>query len=505
MAEFNDLPIELLPFIIQYLVNLKPQHLAWPGQVSKAFYRCAVPKLYAFPMLHAVAGFDRSSNVAWNKVELDSLSFFAERYAFSNERIKLQVKQLLWTLANCPRLARFVVRLDIRYFPEVLGAAERDAVFSMCFKAIRNCRLLRSFAWTRDFSLSTRILYDLNRYCPNLDELEFNGRPNGNYDPKALVNFIGLRSISVFAPGPEVMGMFPMWMVRTGDSLRSLTLNSTSSNHLVTDVLLESIAVSLMRLEQIRIVGCRRVTHRGIYALFSKNIVGIRSLGLEGLSELFEMSEFVNNCQHTVALTHLHSFTITSPVTGVTSDWLTSLSQLLQSSPLQTFYLYTPGGVSSAAERLDDYPFVEELCKSHGGTLIQFGVLSLRVRLDTLDILVEKCGNLEQLFVWMEQDDLIFFPSTVSRAKFLQSIHLNFVLWPGYHSDITLEGLHAIVKDCPSTVTQFGARNHETSLNNVYRIPVPRRDGSGFDMRVKLGPLENADTPEWLRGTVRVS
>ncbi|TDL27812.1 hypothetical protein BD410DRAFT_712707 [Rickenella mellea] len=461
--EFNDLPQELLPLIIQQIV--KPQHLAWSCPVSKMFYRYAVPRLY-----------ERAAIFAWYK--------------------EGKIREAPWTLANCPHLARHVRRLELRDFPKALTSTEHDGLISTCLQGIQNCHNLRTCTWTRDGSLSTPILDHLHQHCPNLQELEFNGHHNGNYDPRMLVNFIGLRRISVIMPSSEVVGVFPVWMDRTGETLRSLTLICRASP-LITDVVLESIAPSLTRLEQIHIAGCPKATHRGIYALISKNIVGITSLGLEGLSQVFGMTEFVHSCQHTTSLTRLRSITLTTPLTGVTSDWLTSISRLLHDSPLQIFRLYTSGGqLTSRAEHID-HQFVEELCRRHGGTLVQFGVLRLRVRLGTLKMLVERCARLEQLFVCVEKDDLPLFASTVSPAKNLRSIHITYRPSSSITTDerptLNREELLAIVKDCPSTVMQFGV---QTRVWQVERIPVLREDGSGIDMMVHLGPYESADVPE---------
>ena len=43
-AQFNDLPLELLPVVVQHL--LRPSHLATACLVNKAFYTFAVPLLY---------------------------------------------------------------------------------------------------------------------------------------------------------------------------------------------------------------------------------------------------------------------------------------------------------------------------------------------------------------------------------------------------------------------------------------------------------------------------
>lgn len=63
-----------------------------------------------------------------------------------------------------------------------------------------------------------------------------------------------------------------------------ITLQSTN---LLTDQLLEELARHLTRLESLYLVGCPKVTHKGLWAIVSANHGGLRGLGIETLSPAF--------------------------------------------------------------------------------------------------------------------------------------------------------------------------------------------------------------------------
>ena len=215
----------------------------------------------------------------------------------------MQVRELLWTLANCPHLARYVKKLgmyfivvisaklshsnllELRDFPKNLTSSEREDLFELCIRGIANCTSLSSCSWTRDGSLNTVILRTLQQNT-HLRELEINGHHNYYYDPLTLANFTGLRKISLIMPSGDVIKMLPSWLESTGDTLRVLSLVCKSAAQ-VTDTLLSSIAGNLQNLEELHLAGCPKVTHKGVSAILEANNTRIRALALEGLSASF--------------------------------------------------------------------------------------------------------------------------------------------------------------------------------------------------------------------------
>ncbi|KAG2095081.1 hypothetical protein BD769DRAFT_1655447 [Suillus cothurnatus] len=137
---FVDIPLELLPIIFDSVV--RAQHLAFLCLVNKSFNEFAIQRLYRRVYIYA-----------WHT------------------EAKSKVFLLFQTLSNCPRLAQYVSRLEIRAFPKALSS-------SSLHKRIRNCVNLKSCAWTRDGSLEAGDSPALQQ-CPQLKELEINGKDSG--------------------------------------------------------------------------------------------------------------------------------------------------------------------------------------------------------------------------------------------------------------------------------------------------------------------------------------
>lgn len=64
------------------------------------------------------------------------------------------------------------------------------------------------------------------------------------------------------------------------------------SSGLITDDLLESLSPDLTSLEYLNILGCPRVTYRGVWSIISKTVHGIIGLGLENLAHTFVRFSF---------------------------------------------------------------------------------------------------------------------------------------------------------------------------------------------------------------------
>ncbi|EIM87235.1 uncharacterized protein STEHIDRAFT_168052 [Stereum hirsutum FP-91666 SS1] len=373
MAQLHDLPLELLPLIIQHL--LKASHLASVCLVNHAFNDFAVPMLY-----------ERLVIYPWYK------------------DAKIKVAKLFKTLAEYPHHAKHVKRLEIRDFPKsLLGTSPSYlALLHDCMIGLQNCTTLKSCTWTRDGSLTSKILNALStRYVAHrspqdprthspeasfdlldtgfatfslasasvklnsaltsekkshsdsrldqamtrapLTELEINGHSEGNFDPVLLLKFDKLRKISLIMPSDGVLEMLPRWAGVTGATLTSLTLICKFSNH-VTDELLEAIAPSLNSLEHLYLAGCPKVTHKGVWAMIQANPAGIKGLGLEGLSTTFDMAMFAQNahkgtesCSGLISLT---SLTLTIHPSTITPAFTEGVLALLASSPLLHFQIY---------------------------------------------------------------------------------------------------------------------------------------------------------------------
>ncbi|KDQ56764.1 hypothetical protein JAAARDRAFT_36253 [Jaapia argillacea MUCL 33604] len=454
MACFLELPVELLPIIVQFVV--KPSHLALVCQTNKVFYRYAIPCLY-----------ERVLVFPWHR---DG---------------KSRVVKVFRTLAECPLLARHVRRLEIREFPKALSSEASDDLLANCTQGIKNCTNLIRCTWTRDGSLSSRVLESLLE-CPALEDLEINGHHNWQYDPQILWRFKNVSKVSLIMPSGPVIDVLPWWIKETRLRLRCLTLICKSSP-LVTDGLLEIIAPGLPNLEQLSLIGCPKVTHHGILSILASSRVGITTLGLEALSSAFDMAEFSHQVESSQALSQLRSITLTISETFV-AGWMANVQRLLASSPLEVFQVYTRGG-SLGPTMSDD--FCASVVDSHHSTLKRFSVHRMRVSLNAIDFICSRCTNLEQLFVVVDRESMRDLGPILSKAPRLRSVHINYpldaqsVLAPLRSRADVLSAL----QNCIAPITQFGCNTRVWQVSKSW--------GEGDEVsEVNLSPYENPDIPD---------
>ncbi|KAF9011769.1 hypothetical protein BDQ17DRAFT_1344798 [Cyathus striatus] len=478
MTEFTNLPLELLPCVLYHLQ--KSHHLTSTCLVSKIFYQFSVPELYR-----------RASIYSWHR------------------EAKIKVVLLFDTLSRCPQLAKYVRRLglllclcavlakldahsplraEIRDFPKSQANTEID-IAELILRGLRNCINLRSCTWTRDGSLTSDILKALQT-SDQLKELEINGHHEGNYDPVVLQSFGHLTKISLIMPSGAVVNQLIHWLSTTGDTLKSLTLICKSST-IITDDILESLAPNLSNLEQLHITGCPRVTQRGIWAVISANERGIGSLGLEGVSSQFGMPILADRCTRNNTLSHLRSITLTVHQQLIMHEWMTSVLNLLSSSPLEVFQVYSTGAFFESPTTDD---FWRKMVLAHGSRLTRLSVHRMLISLRAIREICEKCPSLGQLFIVVEPDYLAQLAECLSYAKRLKVVHINYPLEA--HTD-TLPILFEsdaleIVSKCSPTLTQFGCNAKVWQVEKVIEV---KDDGAVF-VRPKLSPYESPDIPE---------
>ncbi|KAH9030089.1 hypothetical protein EDB84DRAFT_1495359 [Lactarius hengduanensis] len=247
MALFSDLPLDLY---------LSSSPISRSGGccmlclVNHTFRTFSVPKLY-----------ERISIYAWQRSS------------------KLRVTQLFRTLAEHPNLACLVRQLVITNFPKAQDSFAYEHLGGW-FKRTRECVKLRCCTWTRDCSLTSRILKSLAKY---------------------LLQLLRLHKISLIRPSKPILEILPSWFQATGKSLTSLTLICKDDMY-ITDAYLNTVSPHLPRLERLHLVGCQRVTNEGTRDL--------KELSLENLSPHF--------LARAGGLTSLSSFTLT-----IHSNWST--------------------------------------------------------------------------------------------------------------------------------------------------------------------------------------
>ncbi|KAI0684903.1 hypothetical protein BC835DRAFT_588106 [Cytidiella melzeri] len=458
MSSFSSLPIELLSNILQHVI--RPSHLATLCLVNNAFYSFSAPVLY-----------HRAFIYAWHK---DG---------------KLKVVKLFRTLSEHPELAKYVEQLSIRDFPKAVATAELEQIMSVCLRGLQHCVNLRAFLWTRDGSLSTQILEVLHT-LPHLTALEINGHSERYYDPNVLLQFTRLQNITLILPGSRIMDILPAWAAKTASTLRHLTLIWQSTT-LLTDQVMEELAVHLTGLEFIHLVGCPRVTHRGLWAIILANKGKLRGLGMEVRSLAFDLSEFSSLCQQSKALRSLHSISIHIDTKLSSQRWTQHVMDLLACSPLQTFHLSSFSG-EATADLSDD--FCAAIVHSHFQTLRKFSVDRMRLSMAAIRDICNRCVGLERLFVVMQHEDLDALGACLSLAQNLRAFHATRSLGQGSEEALIVpeHKILSLVQKCGWKLSQIG---FYTRVMQVDRVAIRQNEGE-IRIEPRLVPYENPEIPE---------
>ncbi|KAG2134800.1 hypothetical protein DEU56DRAFT_404161 [Suillus clintonianus] len=457
MVRFVDIPLELLPLIFDSVV--RAQHLAFLSLVNKSFNEFAIPRLYQRVYIYA-----------WHT------------------EAKSKVVLLFQTLSSCPRLAHYVSRLEIRDFPKALSSSSYSNLLNLCIRGIRNCVNLRSCAWTRDGSLESPILLALQQ-CSQLTELEINGHDSGYYNPNILAQFSKLSRISLIMPSAQVIEVLPSWISATGPTLRNLTMICQTSS-LITDILLESLAPSMTELDQLFIMGCPKVTHRGIGEIVSTNRNGLTAIGLERLSPAFDMTLFNNICKEHQAFRRLRSITLAVHIETPLLTWTSHVTELLSTAPLEIFQIYA---TTPTVKVVITDEFWTSIVTMHGSRLKRISIDRMSISLDALRGICSQCSALEQLFIVTARINLDDVIRCFAAAQSLRAIHVNFYCEVNETEERSMmNDALRIVRHCPATVSQIGCDTRvwhvrrEVRMNDMaelYTVPI-------------LSRYENPDIPE---------
>ncbi|EIN14624.1 hypothetical protein PUNSTDRAFT_56361 [Punctularia strigosozonata HHB-11173 SS5] len=503
--QFHDLPVELLVDICAALS--KPSHLARVSLVNKTFCAFATPRLY-----------QRIYIYSWHKEG------------------KANIPKLFRTLAECIRLAQYVKYLEIRDFPRALTRESYASVMETCLVGIANCTNLKSCTWTRDGSMTSDVLRVLSG-LPALEFLAINGHSNGNYDPSVLRLLKRIKHISIIMPSSDVVNMLQPWVQELRGGLRGLTLICKASN-LITDELLTTLAVYVPGLEEFQLVGCPKVTHSGVAAVVSASQRGIKSLGLEGVSSVFDMTTFAHECHRTRAMIHLTSVTLSVPSAISKAMWLTSsddsgdtrspdvddrnsgaacspqiwfqsVLSLLNSSPLHHFHIYSSGGRVVLPDS-----FVRSIVDAHCTRLKRFSVHRMVIRLRAIKYICELCERLEDLFVHVHKGTFYDLGPVLQVSRTIEKVHVNIApdmalaIIPGGDDEpeddeeepiasassayVPPHVVLGVVRAAGERIVQFGCN---TRVYQVAKVPVVLPSGEVQIVR-ELRAYESPDIPE---------
>ena len=132
------------------------------------------------------------------------------------------------------------------------------------------------------------------------------------------------------------------------------------------------------------------------------------------------MARLSEQCTTSGSLRSLRSITLSVDNKMLESVWTKQVSDLLRESPLEEFHISSNGGeigLDISAE------FCADIVAAHGPALKRFSVHRLRMNLASVEHISRQCPNLEQLFVTMEQEDLVrtFMQSHILRGLTLMA------------------------------------------------------------------------------------
>lgn len=116
------------------------------------------------------------------------------------------------------------------------------------------------------------------------------------------------------------------------------------------------------------------------------------------------MTEFARQCNSSGVLKRLRSITLTVHQQLPMEEWITGVIDLLSTSPLELFQIYSTGAFLES-------PMTDNLWSrlilTHGKRLIRFSVHRMLISLEAIQNICMQCTNLEQLFIVVEPNSLV--------------------------------------------------------------------------------------------------
>ena len=117
-----------------------------------------------------------------------------------------------------------------------------------------------------------------------------------------------------------------------------------------------------------------------------------------------DMGIFSERCNRSGALSRLRSITLTVDEHTSLVEWQQHVLSLLSNAPIQRFHISTVGG--HVGHRLSD-DFCAAIVSAHGHRLTRFSVHRMRMSIGAIADICRRCVVLEQLFIVVEQNDLV--------------------------------------------------------------------------------------------------
>lgn len=140
------------------------------------------------------------------------------------------------------------------------------------------------------------------------------------------------------------------------------------------------------------------------------------------------MFAFSRLCMNSGTLNHLRSITLTVHQQLSMTQWMDDVLNLLSSSPLEVFQLYSTGAFFESPTTDE---FWATLVSHHGRRLIRLSIHRMLISLKAIDNICMKCTALEQLFVVIEPNRLVIW--ILQRCAFAEAFSI-----PGEYYVVTV-------------------------------------------------------------------
>lgn len=116
------------------------------------------------------------------------------------------------------------------------------------------------------------------------------------------------------------------------------------------------------------------------------------------------MSTFKATCLRTMAFRRLRAITLTVHIHMPLDKWTRDVGDLLSSAPLEAFSIYS---TNTAIWTPIPDEFWKNIAATHGQRLKRFSIHRMQISLAALEVICSQCPLLEQLFIVVEQRELV--------------------------------------------------------------------------------------------------
>ncbi|SGY40918.1 BQ5605_C003g02443 [Microbotryum silenes-dioicae] len=475
-TSFQDLPIEVLPLILERLV----------GRRSDLRHATLVCRQWRAP---------------------------AERLQYSWIRLwgrDLAIVSLVFrTLADNPHLCHMIRKFEVRVFSLSLILSERLEMEQLAVRVLRQAIRLEHLIWTRKGALTDRV-FEAITSISTLRSFELNAHTNlspGSWDADHLLRLPKLRTLSLILPDRSIAHILPAFLQtqrtlsKKADpesegwlELQELSILCRESPN-INDSVVSACSPFLQgsALKSLVLAGCSRLTGATLLPLLA-TLPFLEHLALEATS--IPPSFYIEAAP---LLTHLRSLKLThpGPKHPTSTQFSPSLCHLLQYLPdLRSFTLYHSGTSASGGWI---WPIVEP-------SLMDAIVKKKRLEKFECSGVLMEVEEVERLCMVQGLKDMVIHlgweirlprvTNAISHLPRLKTLHIL-----AQTPEITMEKIEAIVASSPS-LEQIGFRNRVWHVRRKQikaasnETKTSGEEPTTDDYRIKVS-LERWDSPWW--------